>query len=351
MNPGVRLIALFTLIALSVWLGFLLGKGSPAKTNQTPIAQTAAVTPAVQHTIVSTQATQANVHERLTAVERAIDALGQQTDDRLISSQRDELFLTAMVHYNTTIVRDGTALLLEADYYQRNDRHADAMQLLMRAAEFPESNEQLAAIRQQQALIAEAIFARHATTSDWLNLIGYFDDLLLQDPNNDRFRLYLATAQANAGEIARAVDTIDSTGTQAGVSQREIDDLRDSLQQANAGPVRFRAEGNALIAKATLNAQPVELLVDTGATKTALATHTLRRLGAFPLNETAQVMTAAGRITAQLYEIPELVVEQTLFRNQIVLALDNPPARWDGLLGMDLLGSMNVDLSDQLNTR
>ena len=73
----------------------------------------------------------------------------------------------------------------------------------------------------------------------------------------------------------------------------------------------------------------------------------------------AYSITEAGRkaLKNALHEIPQQdkykseFLFQALFRNQVVLALDNPPARWDGLLGMDLLGSMNVDLSNQLNTR
>ena len=56
------------------------------------------------------------------------------------------------------------------------------------------------------------------------------------------------------------------------------------------------------------------------------------------------MQTASGRITAQLYRVPELIVENFQFRDLTVLALDNPPARWDGLLGMDLLREMNTDL-------
>ena len=174
---------------------------------------------------------------------------------------------------------------------------------------------------------------------------------MLRDPNNDRIRLYLVNAQAESGNIDAALATLEITGTESGVEQSEINELREELRNTLAEPIKFRSDGNSLIADATLNSTPISLLVDTGASKTALATSVLRQLGAVPLNESAEVMTAAGRITARLYQVPELVVEQTLFRNTTVLALDNPPANWDGLLGMDLLRDMNVDLSNQLEVK
>lgn len=365
MTSGVRLLALLTLIALSVWLGFLLGKGAREPLQEVVVAApTVAPAPVPAAKVAATTPSAPDARERLQALGERIDYLAAQTDDRVIARERalvlgllgQELagsdapvFLSAMRYYNETIVRDGTALLMESAYYQRHKRYREALEPLLTAAEFPESNEQLSEIRARQAELIEAVFAEHAALEDWQGLINYLDSMLLQDPNNDRIRLHLASAQARSGDVDSAIATLEITGTQAGVSQSQINELRDSLLRSEVAPIRFRAVGNALIANASLNASPIELLVDTGATKTALATGTLRRLGAYPLNKTAQVMTAAGRITAQLYEVPELVVEDTLFRNRTVLALDNPPARWDGLLGMDLLRDMNVDLSNQLD--
>ena len=365
MTPSVRLAALLTLIGLSLWLGFLLGKGSTELRPAPPLMPTTSAPEELIEQPADFVATPpADSYSRIRALNERIEFLGAQTDDRTINRERARLlndlavelkgadgalFAESIRYYNQLMPRDGAGLLLESHYHSSGKRWQDAMAPLMTAAEFPESNEQLEQIRADQALLAEKIYADFAERDDWLGLSDYFEELLLRDPNNDRVRLQLADVHAQAGNLDAAIETLDGTGTE-GVSQQEINELRDALLRTDIEPIRFRDEGGALVARATLNATDIELLVDTGATKTALATSTLRRLGAYPLNESAQVQTASGRITAQLYRVPELIVENARFRDLTVLALDNPPARWDGLLGMDLLREMNVDLSGQLDT-
>lgn len=363
MTPSVRLAALLTLIGLSLWLGYLLGKGSTTAGANVPPEYTDTATALEPAAEPLQPAEPTDAYSRVAALNERIEFLSAQTDDRTITYERSlllnelaielkgadrALFADSIRYYNQLMPRDGAGLLLESHYYRSGNRWQAAMEPLLAAAEFPETNEQLEQIRADQAQLAEQIYAEFAERDDWLGLSDYFEALLLRDPNNDRIRLQLANVQAKAGNLDAAIETLDSTGTQ-GVSQQDINELRDELLRVDIEPIRFRDEGGALVARATLNATDIELLVDTGATKTALATNTLRRLGAYPLNESAQVQTASGRITAQLYRVPELVVENARFRDLTVLALDNPPARWDGLLGMDLLREMNVDLSGQLD--
>jgi len=380
MTSGIRLLALLTLIGLSIWLGFLLGKNFNADRYEiSPVAQSNGVEDSFVNERPSQPTSAAQTaaalpdsqfrnnlspDQRADALIARVDLLATQTDDRTIYEQRINLlrdlqielnspdaasFLDTIRYYNLAIPRDASGLLLESAYYQRSGLLREAIEPLLAAAEFPESNEQLLDIQRLQEASFGALFEQHAAVEDWLGLTDYYENLLLKVPNNDRVRLFLAMAQARNGATATALETLAVTGTEAGVSQQEINELRTSLLVANAEPIRFRTEGSALVATATLNSAPIELLVDTGATKTALATSVLQRLGANPLNRSAQVLTAAGQITAQLYRVPELIVEQTVFHNSVVLALDNPPANWDGLLGMDLLRTMNVDLSEQLD--
>jgi len=365
MTPSVRQFALLVLISLSLWLGYLLGQGSLATVqNEPPTFVAAPVTPEPQADQGRAEQPQrpSDVYARIADINARIEWIGAQTDDRVIARERrlllndlavelndtnGALFADSIRYYNEQMPRDGAGLLLESHYHRSAGHWQTAMEPLLAAAEFPESNEQLDQIHAEQMQVVEEISREFAEREDWLGLADYFEELLLREPNNDRIRLRLASVHAQAGNLDRAVETLDGTGTE-GVSRQQIDELRDELLRTNSEPIQFRDEGGALVARATLNASDIELLVDTGATKTALSTSTLQRLGAYALNDSAQVQTASGRITAQLYRVPELVVENTRFRNLTVLALDNPPARWDGLLGMDLLREMNVDLSGQL---
>ena len=299
MTPSVRQLALLALVGLSVWLGYLLGTGRPLPTPATAITAPETAVPQqiqAEEKIVSSQPTPDDVYARIAGINARIEHLGAQSDDRIIDLERGRLlndlaielngvngalFADSIRYYNALLPRDGAGLLLESHHHRSNKRWQAAMEPLLAAAEFPESNEQLAQIHAEQAQVVEQIYSEFADRDDWIGLSDYFAELLLRDPNNDRIRLRLASVQAQAGDLETAIETLDGTGTE-GVSRQEIDELRNELLRTNEEPIRFRDEGGALVARATLNSSAIELLVDTGATKTALATSTLQRLGAYP---------------------------------------------------------------------
>ena len=92
--------------------------------------------------------------------------------------------------------------------------------------------------------------------------------------------------------------------------------------------------------EAVINGRPLRLMLDTGATHTALTTQRLRVLGAKRLARQARVMTAGGLIETGVYEVDQLAVAGRVFAPIEVLALDDLPDGVDGLLGMDVLEGM-----------
>jgi len=252
MTPSVRQFALLALVGLSIWLGYLLGKDNPAQTLTTSnpstttgsIAATAASEssePAqTQDETADYQRAPDNVYSRVAGINARIEYLGAQSDDRVINRERirllndlavelnganGALFADSIRYYNRLLPRDGAGLLLESHHHRRNKRWQAAMESLLTAAEFPESNEQLEQIHAEQAQVAEQIYSEFADRDDWLGLADYYLELLLRDPNNDRIRLRLASVQAQAGDLETAIETLDGTGTQ-GVSRQEIDELQ-----------------------------------------------------------------------------------------------------------------------------
>ena len=360
MSDSTRAPLLLLSLALAAWLGYLVGSSQndvPAVTEPLvadtpqPVAESAAEAPPPDPATLAS-------NEVAALIER-IQGLTELRDNVLINNEREAilsrleaplddpdigpLYARAVAYYNEVMAPDGRALLLQAEYLVRADQPREAIDTLLLAATVPESMAQLDTIHLLRDDLLQALYDSGAETGEWLTLSGYLAGLLASDTHNDRLRLLLAQAQAGAGDPEAALATLAETGTQ-GVTEFEIEDLRERLTSADQPPVEFRREGNSLIATASVAAEPVQLLVDTGATTTALSISTLRQLGARPLNRRTLVQTAGGRISADLYRLPEIIIGNRRFRDHTVLGLDNPPAQWDGLLGMDLLQALNVDL-------
>ena len=185
MTSGIRLLALIAVIALCVWLGFLLGKGTQigaqalkgtqneivsAESLQTvaPVA-TEDSPPALEPSVYPSDSLTngpANVSERVNQLGARIDFLAAQTDDKVIAKERylvlsdlsrelkgadADAFASVVRYYNTVVPRDGAGIILEAQYFEGLGLLPDALDLLIDASEFPESNEQLLLIHNAQA--------------------------------------------------------------------------------------------------------------------------------------------------------------------------------------------------------
>ena len=175
----------------------------------------------------------------------------------------------------------------------------------------------------------------------------YAQKLSDRNPHSDRLRLLIARAQIELGETDAAQATLDNTGVQD-VDASEIQQLSQRLApDAEPAPV-FEREGEALVASAEIGGVGLSLLVDTGASVTALPADLLRQLNAQPLNRTTNVQTAAGTIQAEFYEVPELIVQNQRFQNHRVLSLDNADLRWDGLLGMDIIPTLDRNFAGDI---
>ncbi|MEM7218124.1 MAG: retropepsin-like aspartic protease [Pseudomonadota bacterium] len=355
--PALRIGAACVVVALSAWLGFLLGRSSAAQ----PAPAVAAMGTATQQASIPDDEPPPSPtpQERAAALAADVRALSELTDSVAIAERREvilrelafafagedrEAFAPVIELYNALLPRDGSALLLAADLHSQRGDWLAALEPLFEAAEFPESNEQLSTIAAMQARLLASLREEHADIGAWLDLAVLAETLSLRAPHDDRLRLLQAEAQIQLGDIEAARDTLAGTGT-FGVSDDQIAALYERLAPTPAEPIRFRSEGGSLVASAAANRAGLELLVDTGATRTALSTQALLNAGATALDRTVRVQTAGGPITARLYRINELVVEEQRFDNYVVLGLDSAPSRWDGLLGMDLLRQLDVDLS------
>ncbi len=84
------------------------------------------------------------------------------------------------------------------------------------------------------------------------------------------------------------------------------------------------------------------MLLDTGASITALSLDAIQRLGLEPTGRYIQLSTANGLRTAQLYSANNIRIGRLKKRHLIVAEVDMPSSSGvQGLLGTDLLNSID----------
>jgi thioredoxin-like negative regulator of GroEL len=169
-------------------------------------------------------------------------------------------------------------------------------------------------------------------------LIALYQNLVEREPLNDQHRLALAEAYLAANRQDDALSVLDEIAGY-GVDTATVAALRDSIIATGTEPELQRRD-RSLLANVQAAGRNLNLLLDTGATQTALSPDALARIGAQPLRRLARVNTAAGAIEVPVYEVAEFIFGGQRFETLEVIALADVPRQTDGLLGMDVLGQL-----------
>jgi clan AA aspartic protease (TIGR02281 family) len=231
---------------------------------------------------------------------------------------------------------DPDAYLLNADLQQMQGRSLEALSPLLDLLAFADDPEVVARARDKLRLLAGVRETQLLNSGDMAGLLRLFEDLTARDPGFDGHRLRLAHWLLRAGRAAQAERVLAETGT-VGVDPESREDLAAEIQLARTG-LPFQRRDGAMHVKARLAGQPLELLVDTGATVTAISRAGVAALGARPTGQWVQVQTAGGVIDSEVHRVKDLEIGALRLDSLSVLVLDGPlPRGVDGLLGMDVL--------------
>ena len=94
-----------------------------------------------------------------------------------------------------------------------------------------------------------------------------------------------------------------------------------------------------------MSGQPIQFLIDTGATMTGLAESRLKSLGASLVQQGIRVQTANGIVELPVYRLRELRVGALVLKDMAVLGFADLPRGADGILGMDVLSRLGGSLA------
>ncbi|MFK7915459.1 MAG: tetratricopeptide repeat protein [Pseudomonadales bacterium] len=176
-------------------------------------------------------------------------------------------------------------------------------------------------------------------------LVAFYESLSLREPINDSHRAALVEVLLADGQVTAAAHTLNAMAGY-GVPLETIEALQSqiNLQQDQSG---LESRSGSLYASASAAGTPLNLLLDTGATQTALTPAALDRVRARPVNRTVRVRTAGGEVTAPLFELEQFEFAGTRLAQLQVIALRELPGDVDGLLGMDVLNQVGELALDQ----
>ncbi|MEQ8861095.1 MAG: retropepsin-like aspartic protease [Pseudomonadales bacterium] len=276
----------------------------------------------------------------------AAAALAGRLLDEVLTLARSGDSAAARSQFDAYLARhpfDGAAHLLDSDLWQMQGRQDDALGPLLTLLEFADEPALIRQARDRLALLVNVRETELANRADVPGLIRYFEDLSRRDPGFDGHRLRLAHWQLRAGRLDEAALTLAETGS-VGVDPRTREDLAAALVLARTGlPLEAQpgsaGPASALHVRAMAQGAPLRLLVDTGATTTALSRARADALGAKPSGRWVKVRTAGGVVDAELLRLRDVEIGALRIDSLEVLVLDEAlPDGVDGLLGMDVLG-------------
>ncbi|MFC3120535.1 retropepsin-like aspartic protease family protein [Agaribacter flavus] len=213
------------------------------------------------------------------------------------------------------------------------------------------------------------IIQQFSNDENWALLATFLEPLFHIDPSNRHYILALAMAYGMDEHFGLMEDILASLSPndpraerlRAKIYQTEqqeqapklankqpLPSLQDRFNKSELSSIRLRRRDAQYIAYARIAKATLSLLVDTGASITAISDtylsaieNTGEFLGMFP------VQTAGGKISSPMYKIPALYIENTRIDHVTVMVLnDKNLGDFDGLLGMNVLSRYNIVSDD-----
>lgn len=224
------------------------------------------------------------------------------------------------------------------------------------------------------SLVASAsqLRAEYERVNDELSIASLYKRLSAAHPGYARFELELAQSHLRLGNPELALPLLeqlqydselgplanqklaalrhDKQQRQDEQQAIEQEQLSAALQsQGNRGSdvlVPLTRIGNSFLVTTSVNGRSLSLLLDTGASITALSTDLIRRLNLEPTGRSIQLNTANGITSARLFKVQRVRLGRLSIKDLIVAEIDlKQSAGFQGLLGTDLLNRINANYS------
>ena len=300
-----------------------------------------------------------NAYEQLlqnTATEEATELKSQWLDQAQIWLTEGEIALLKLMEqlFLKRFPNDFDFLLLEGERLALTESLLSGAIAYYELQSRPLNEEQYQEVSERLDEITLPNLEKLMQSEAWDTVERFTEPLLQFEPDNERFLLILAEAYAQRQEVSLMEQTFSRVTYRENVEDefqriRQLIRYRNSTQSQDNQPqeesgrgVTLVQTGNHYIVTALLdNRSELDLLIDTGASTTAITrqrfnqlyrTHRPELIGRFPIN------TANGQVNAPIFRFSSLTIDEFQVNNFAVIVLpDRSNLDSDGLLGMNFL--------------
>jgi len=263
--------------------------------------------------------------------------------------------------------QDMDFLLLEAKLKVATTLLSDAIAHYYDLLRKPMTRAQHDEIEQQIEQLSQNTIKQLRRNYSWDILAVFVEPLLQLEPSNRLYILSLAKAYAELFQVGLMENVLASldfddpdaqsirniiAAQQITLADDELDDQDASKTAANRGrPVPLKKFGDQYVVAATLSSNPVALLIDTGASVTAISKQYFDNLSnRYKTNFLGRfsISTAGGIIMARMYQFQELSINHVTVQNLPVVILPMQSINnADGLLGMNFLREFDFKIDQR----
>ena len=194
---------------------------------------------------------------------------------------------------------------------------------------------------------------------DELSIKNMYERILHVASNAPRFQLELAYSHLRLKEEVEARTLLEQLifdPDLGAVAQETLDLLNNSNAVVEVKPeppkrrrpngivVPLESHGTSFIVNTRVEQLNTRLLLDTGASITALSRNLVDRLNLQPLNRQIRLNTANGTTTANLYRVERLQLGRLVLNDIVIADIDmGGTSNFQGLLGTDALNKLRED--------
>lgn len=257
-----------------------------------------------------------------------------------------------------TFYDDIPVLLTLADYQEGHGQPEPAANSLLLAQTYALSSAERRAVDAAQRRLVRRVDERLTAEQRWIELLGFYEFLTAIAVSTREQELRRAQLYLQQGEEARASALLDDLQlADDGSDPRWSDRLQDLVasEQPETAPsaepsdsVPLVRRGDGYVVEVTLNNRAgLRLLVDTGASVTALSHDSFRRLyrPEFTLQGVRLFNTANGYTRGNIYRARSLTLGEERLQGVDIAVLDlTGLEEVDGLLGMNVLRQFRFEI-------
>ena len=287
---------------------------------------------------------------------RVLDELGF-----LIEAGNNSDFSDLVENYLSVYYDDIDALLLLAEFNQVNGSYLEVVNVFLLAKTYAYSVSDQDKVARQFDNFVLQIDDSDTNRTDWASLINLYGHINTSGLMTSTYQYRQAIAHLRNGDEAFAIEQLNQLLTDNLVGESAAKVLSGLVEEPETPTIVYRSlwEGADAIALQKVGNQyavnldnarreSVNLLIDTGASMTAVSREsfaTLNANGDAVQQDNRIFRTASGLVQATVYSVPELVLGPYRLENTQIAVIDFGSERGvDGLLGMNILGQFRFQI-------